>query len=208
MSNIDEEIIRMTKKEENKDKLKAGKIESFERKLMDGVAKKEVIIKGRPLKFKETLVIDGKVSVLLPETFDLMEEEYVQMKYPANKGFDAVYSDNTTTINCTFLCNQTQITDGEIKRLKDELVKLFRDMHPKAEFYEQGVEVFTNKKIGFYDLLFDAPDGKIYNLIIIMELEGRLYMSNFNCTEDNVKYWRPILKGIMKSIKVVENEEN
>lgn len=205
MSNIDEEIIRMTKKEESKDKLKLQKIESFERKLMDGVASREVIIKGRSIKFKEIFVIDGKVSVLMPETFDLMEEEYVQMKYPANKGFDAVYSDDSTTINCTFLCNQTPVDDNELKELKDELVKIFREMHPKAEFYEEGVEVFTNKKVGFYDLLFDAPDGKIYNLIIVMELEGRLFMSNFNCTIDNVKYWKPILKGMMKSIKVVEN---
>lgn len=208
MSRTDEDIIRMINEEESKNKLKSGKIASLERTLMDGVLDKEVIIEGEKIKFKETLVIEEKVAVLIPETFTLLEEEFIKMKYPASKGFDSVYTDDAVTVNCTFSWNQTEISDDNIEDLKDDLLKFFRELYPKADFYENGVETFTNKKIGFFDLLFDAPDGKMYNLIIVMELEGKLYMSNFNCTEDKVKYWRPILKGIMKSIKVVKDGQN
>lgn len=203
MSKMDEKIIELIKEAEEQNKLKKGKIASLERELEEGVARGKTTINDKEIKFIDKLIINDKVKVTLPENIDLMPEEVAKLKYPLSNRPNVIFTDDTTTINFTFSHSRNNITEPEISDLKEEMVDTFRQAYPKASFYEEGLENFTGKNIGFFDFLSEAADCNVYNLMFFTELDGRILMGSFNCTEDEMINWRPIFKGVLKSIKIL-----
>lgn len=49
------------------------------------------------------------------------------------------------------------------------------------------------------ELLSLAADTEIYNLIWFTDLDGKLLLSTFNCTKEQMDDWKPIAKTIMES---------
>lgn len=206
MKKVDEDIVKLSQLAERHDKLKIGKIGSFERNLTESVARKEVNIESLTINFKETSIIENKVEAFIPENFALMDEEMIKAKYPQNQGGGVVYTNEIASVDCIFSINEElELNDSDLPYLKEEMVKMFRQVHYGAKFYEEGLDNFTGKDITFFDFLFDATGIKMYTLMAITSLDGKMFLMSFNCTEKDMKYWKPMFKGIIKSVKITES---
>lgn len=154
------------------------------------------------MEYEKKSIISDKVEILVPKSFTIMPEEMAKMKYPSEKRPTLIYSDKEGSVNLAFNYTTSQITDKDIPSFEPQIKKQFENLYPSATWYKDTVLTINNKKVGVLELLTPATDTKIYNLMFFIELEGKLLMSTFNCTENQMEEWKPVANEIMQSLKI------
>jgi hypothetical protein len=130
-----------------------------------------------------------------------MSEEDAKYKYPSERRPNLIYTNEDGSINVAFNHTASKGNDREVSKYKDSLKATLKRLYSSATWYGDDVLKINGKKVGFLELLTPAVDTKIYNLVFFTELEDRLLLVSFNCTEGQMKDWKPVAKEIMNSIK-------
>ena len=126
----------------------------------------------------------------------------LKTKYPSERRPTLAYANEDYSINIAFNHTQNKVKDGQIPEYKREIKKAFENLYPSAAWFEDKVVKNNGRNIGVFELLTPAVDAEIYNLMSFSELEGRLFLVSFNCTEEQMEEWEPIAKRIIESLKV------
>ncbi|TVX86824.1 hypothetical protein [Paenibacillus agilis] len=147
-------------------------------------------------------ILDNKVNVLVPTGFEIMSEEMAATKYPGENRPTLIFSDEDASINVAFNHLPTSIKEDELDEFIAATKKQFEQIHPNATWYDDGVTTINNKTVGYLELLTPAVDTNVYNLMFVTELDGRILLGTFNCTEEQMKEWQLSAKEIMHSLQV------
>lgn len=161
--------------------------------------KTEFEIGGKTVKLAELSLFSDKLSLLIPDSFDVMSDDMAKLKYPTDHRPTLIYTNEDATVNIAFHHTEDAVTDQEIDEYLTLLKQSFTNAYPSAEFYDSDVIKINSKKVGYVELLSQAVDTDIYNLIWFTVLDGRLLLMSFNCTEELMDDWEPIAKTIMDS---------
>lgn len=153
-------------------------------------------------KLEAKKVLNDKVEILIPKGFTVMSEEMAKTKYPMENRPSLIYTDENGSINIAFSHTETPIQDNLLKDMKDPMKQAFSNMYQDATWYRDEVIQINGKNVGVFELLTPAADTKIYNLIFFTELDGKMLMTTFNCTEAQMEEWKPIAQEILMSYKV------
>jgi hypothetical protein len=145
-------------------------------------------------------VLGGKVGILIPETFAVMKEDMLKLKYPSGNRPSLVYTNDDGTINIAFSQTPEKASQKDIPELTNTSMKMYKSLYKSATWYSNGVATINGKKVGYLEFLTPAIDTKIYNMIFFTDCGGRLLLCTFNCTERQMKNWTPVGKKIMKSL--------
>ncbi|MCQ6557404.1 hypothetical protein [Paenibacillus mendelii] len=146
-------------------------------------------------------VLDDKVGILIPKGFTVMSEEMAAVKYPSENRPTLIYTNEEGSINVSFNHTETPISDNEIPDFTSQMKPTFESMYPDAAWSKDEVVDINGNKVGVFELTTPAVDTKIYNLIFFTELDGKLLMVSFNCTESYVTEWQPLANEILNSLK-------
>ena len=92
-----------------------------------------------------------------------------------------------------------------LEKYKEVLKSGLESAYPDAVWEEEGITEINGKKAGFFRVITDTPDDKIYNYMVFTDVEGRLMICSFNCTESRLKIWKPLATQIMNSLKFLAN---
>lgn len=153
-------------------------------------------------KLEAKKVLNDKVEILIPKGFTVMSDEMAKEKYPMENRPSLIYTDEKGTINIAFSHTETPIQDSLLKDMKDPMKQAFSNMYQDATWYRDEVIQINGKNVGVFELLTPAADTKIYNLIFFTELDGKMLMTTFNCTEAQMEEWKPLAQEILMSYKV------
>ncbi|MEJ8547422.1 hypothetical protein [Brevibacillus borstelensis] len=153
-------------------------------------------------KLEAKKVLSDKVEILIPKGFDIMSEEMAKVKYPGENRPTLIYTDADGSVNLAFNHTPTPVQDSQIKELKDQMKQVFEQGYPDATWYKDEVTQINGKNVGVFELLTPAADTKVYNLIFFTELDGKLLMMTFNCTDKLMDEWKPLAQQILQSYKV------
>lgn len=153
-------------------------------------------------KLEAKKVLNDKVEILIPKGFTIMTEEMAKVKYPMENRPSLIYTDEKGSINIAFNHTETPVQDSLIKDMKDPMKQAFSGMYPDATWYRDEVLQINGKNVGVFELLTPGVDTKIYNLIFFTELDGKMLMTTFNCTEQQMEEWKPLAQEILQSYKV------
>lgn len=148
-------------------------------------------------------MLDNKVEIYIPKDFNIMTEEMAKFKYPMEKRPQLIYTNETGTVNVAFKHLPTKITQDKLEEFVGIMKKMLSKMQPSALWYGNKVIDINNRKVGYLEMITPAIDTKIYNLMFMTELDGRILMVTFNCTEPEMKALRPYSWQIMNSLKVL-----
>ncbi|AFS78483.1 hypothetical protein Curi_c14730 [Gottschalkia acidurici 9a] len=162
----------------------------------------EFTVNGEKFTLEKKEIIDNKIEVLIPQTFEIMSDETAKMKYPSEARPTIIYTNESGTTNVAFNYTENEATNDQINEVKDSIKSSFKQLYPSATWYDEKVENINGKNVAVLELLTPAIDTKIYNLIFLFELDGRLVMGTFNCIEEEKEEYEPIAKSIVKSIVV------
>ena len=146
-------------------------------------------------------VLAGKGSMLLPQDFVLMNAGDIEKKYPtAGHRPTEVYTNAGGTINVALNHTKNAAKESDLEGVKQVMDAQFN--RPSVDFINSEISELNGRKFIILEFVSQAVDTKIYNLMAIGSLEGRLVMITFNCTDNFRKEWEPVAKKIISSIDV------
>ncbi|AOW20771.1 hypothetical protein [Urechidicola croceus] len=157
-----------------------------------------------PIVLEELSLLNGKLAVNLPNNFGLMNEKMLATKYPSNNRPTLVYTNAEGTINFAFNHTTNPVPKDKISDLLPPFVNQFNSVYPQIEWFKKDLEIVNDKNFIVLEFIVPAIDTKIYNLMYITELDGKMFMSTFNCIESIKNEWEIIAKKSLNSIKITE----
>jgi hypothetical protein len=147
-------------------------------------------------------VLQKKATMLVPQEFVLMDENAIAKKYPSvGHQPSEVYTNKGGTINIALNHTKNPAKESDLEGVKKVMDAQFNV--PSIDFIRSEIKVMHGKKFIVMEFVSQAADTKIYNLMAITSLEGRLAMITFNCTDNYRKDWVPTGKKIIESIQVL-----
>lgn len=152
--------------------------------------------------FTTKSLLEDKIELKIPKDFDIMSEELIKLKYPSDRRPTLVYSNETGEINVALNLTDNKANQDLIEPYVENLVTTFKNMYPSAKWKDSGTKVINGKKVGYLKLITPAIDTKIYNVLFFTDLDGKLLLCTFNCTEKNIKKWGTAGDEIMNSLQI------
>lgn len=176
-----------------KDKASEAPTNTVEEKGQEKLIKNELIAQN---------VLNGKVSLSLPENFWLMPKHLLQAKYPAASRPTEVYSNKSGTVSTAVNQTNNAIKLDQLPQLLPVFNKQFSNLYPTIKWSKKEVVKINDRD--FIVLEFETPaiDTPIYNLMAVSSLEGRMLMVSFNCPIRMKVEWQEKAKKIINSIKI------
>jgi hypothetical protein len=147
-------------------------------------------------------LLNGKISLKIPKTFEIMSEEMLKLKYPSQRRPTLVYTNESGEINVALNLTESKASQNIISIYKDKFVETFKNSYPSADWKNKDVKVINGRKVGYLELITPAIDTEIYNLMFFTDVDGKLLICSFNCTKKNIPEWTSFAKEIMNSLKV------
>lgn len=149
-------------------------------------------------------LLNGKVIVDLPEGFGLMSEEMLAVKYPASNRPTLVYTNEQGSVNFAFNHTFNDIPKGKLPEVLPAFVQQFNSIYPQIQWFKKDLEVINGQEFIVLEFITPASDSKIYNLMYVTVLEGRMLMCTFNCIESLRNEWESKAKNSLNSIEINE----
>ncbi len=147
-------------------------------------------------------LLKGKILIQMPDGFDIMSEEMLAAKYPANQRPTLVYTNKDGSINFAFNHTANQITEDKLPEVLPVFVQQFNSIYPQIQWFKKDIEKINGKSFIIMEFITPAVDTRIYNLMYITELEGKMLMCSFNCMESQKKEWEAVAKESLNSVEM------
>jgi hypothetical protein len=152
------------------------------------------------VKLKETKVLSSKLSVLLPESFRLMNGQEVKSKYPTGNPPTEVYTSNDLSVNVGFNYTSNKLQEDQISEAFPQIVKQFEILYPLAKWYKREIVKIDGKDFIFMEMVVGSLSSSYYNLMSLTSMNGRVLISSFNCPASKQSEWKKDAHVIIKSI--------
>ena len=153
-----------------------------------------------PIELEKKIILDNKVEILMPKEWKPMSEELIKRKYPGTHPPQLVYSDVSGGISLAFNHTDTKASPAILEKHREVLKTSLENAYPHSLWEEEGIKEINGKKVGFFRLITDTPNDRIYNYIVFTDLDGKLLICSFNCVEKKLKDWKPVAQEIMNSM--------
>lgn len=197
---FDEKIIDMMGKAEyaatNSEKAQPEKVES--RNIYTGVR-----IVGKWIYFERRMLLNEEISMMLPEKFELMNEDIARRKYPSEHRPELIMTDETGTVNLMFQYMEGEVTDETVEALRNQVFGMMKRVNPGIKEQEIGTMQISGKTVPYVEFSNPVIDGKLYNLMFYLSVNGRPLMGSFNCQTKVMKYWRSVAFEMVQSIELL-----
>jgi hypothetical protein len=146
-------------------------------------------------------LFDGKVELMVPPEFKPMTVEIMDKKYPGQQP-DVVLTDDNTEVNIVAIRTKQLLQSSQIEAYKDFMMASLKKSHPDAEWLDSGVKTINGKRVGYFKMLSNAVDQKVFVYYFFTDMDGRALIMTFNCTEKLLPTWKDTADSIVSSLKV------
>ena len=182
MSNLDEKIIKMRQKQQNKNSTSETPLEGDF--------------------YKHEVILENQLEILLPTNFSDMPIEIAKEKYPSEERPQCIKTDSSTMIDIGIsLHDEIPIAENSIADVIEDMKYVLKKTNPAMEFYESGIEELEDFNIGWMDYKSFAIDDQMYNIMFVASVKGKMLHGVFNCGYSAHVEWRDRGLQIIKSIR-------
>lgn len=162
----------------------------------------QVLIAGEPYTFERVELFDGKMSMVLPCSFQDMPAVAAKMKYPSEDRPQIIKCNRTGSVSWAFnllsmICKKADL----IERIHEMKTALKR-VNPAYLFFElKQFDITEDTRVNQFDFRSYALDMDIYNIMFIVNIGGRLAMGTFNCPDEISEAWKPLAFQMIHTIR-------
>ena len=164
-------------------------------------------IAGQWVEFEERQFIDNMLAMMVPTEFTELDQESAKIKYPMEQRPKTILTDPSGTTNILFSHMDEPMTNEDAEFVRDRLFRIMQRVNPGIKPQLTGIEVISEKNVAYMEFSNLAIDGKVYNLMFFLELDGKTLMGSFNCLTKSIKYWKAPAYEMMRSIKILPSKE-
>jgi len=159
-------------------------------------------VNGEWLTFKRQFFFDGKLSLILPESFVELPPDLAKLKYPSSDRPQIILSNIDGTVNFTFSCPVENEMQSEFcPQVRDYLKLIIERINPSNEVIDASDIKSENTPISLFRYLNNAVDMRIYNVSYVTVLDGYAMMGTFNCPNRERSDWETIVQQSLTSIR-------
>ncbi|MCL2337371.1 MAG: hypothetical protein FWC60_08130 [Firmicutes bacterium] len=162
---------------------------------------------GQLIEFTACPFIENKIAMMVPKDFKEMDQASAKIKYPMEQRPGTILTDHTGTINILLSYMDETITNQDTERIRDQMLTVMCRVNPGIKPQRAGQEIIAGKNIAYVEFTHSAIDGKLYNLMYFMELDGKALMGLFNCLTKKIKYWQQPALEMMRSIRLLDSSD-
>jgi len=170
---------------------------------VQGNIEEGIYIREMLYKFQETKLFEDKMTLMLPEDFTDMPPEMAKLKYPMEQRPQVIKTDANGEINFTFSLLEQEMTQDDSEKMMQFFKKIIRNAQPSNVFYEEKTEWVNDISLSWFDYVSHGYDRKIYNIMYVFPMQGKLVHGVFNCALDDAANWRIVALQVMRSIKEI-----
>lgn len=212
---FDEQIIDMMNQSEQKTTVSVSNQLEDAKKVEENVqaeAEKRSIdtgikILGKWIYFERRPLAKEKITMMVPKEFVPMSSDMAKIKYPSEQRPETILTDETGTINLMFQYMEGEGNNATIESFRNQIFGMMKRVNPGIKEQEIGLVDVAGKQIAYVEFSNPAMDGKLYNLMFYLAVEGQPLMGSFNCRTKEMKYWRSAAFEMMQSIEMAASEK-
>lgn len=149
----------------------------------------------------KTSLLSDLISIDLPDDFVIMPDDIADIKYPTNKP-TLIYTNEDTTINVAFNHTDQAVLEQEMAWTKLNMTQELISLVSNAEWIKDDIININGKIVGIIEFITPALDTDIYNLMFMLELDGRLLLGTINIVKEMMDEWQSIAHDIVQSLEV------
>ena len=159
-------------------------------------------VKEEKITFKRVSLFDGRMSVMMPETFIDLPQAIVKLKYPSEQRPKIIKSTKDGGTNLTFnLVDEVSLLEEDVTYLTDSMKNGLKAVNPALNIGEEGIMEVADTTLSWFEFQNNAFDGVIYNLMYCLPVDGKMMHGIFNCLIQDKEAWREVAFAIMQTIQ-------
>lgn len=143
---------------------------------------------------------------MLPESFGIMPDSYVKIKYPSQFRPQIILTTADLSVNLGFTFFSQKTSEEELEGLAVQIKNTIKRANPTSQFYSQEIVDTANCKKVWFDFRTQALDEAIYNIQFLTIINSYIMQGIFNCLYRNVDEWYEMIKQIIESISDIKKE--
>lgn len=202
----DEEILKEKKAQANK------KINELEEKKLEAELKESIYddcihVDGKEIRFARREFEDMGISLYMPETFQMMDEETKAVFYPFGNAPKHVMVDFEIPFQITLNKTGHKVPNEDMHKFIVMSAKLLENNGPKAKVLSKGVVNQKDHNIGIMEVVTRAIDSNVHNVMFNISIDGEIFMGNIHFVTKYSKRLSKVAKEIIDSIEYLEPSE-
>jgi hypothetical protein len=159
------------------------------------VPQEQVLSKG----YRTVSLYNNKLRLSVPDYFTEMSSAMKHSKYPRGNSPDVVYTDEDGAVNVALNYTTAVMSDNDIATMQSRLLQQLQAANPID--LTTRTETINGSEFAVFEFMSQAIDTRVYNLMFLTEMDGRMLLGTFNCTESLKLEWQPRAKEILASVQ-------
>ena len=156
------------------------------------------------VKFVRARIADGKITAVMPESFEVMSDELRRIKYPANAPrYIYTTPDATVNLNVNF---GGSLNSKDVAAFGKQMLAMLKYSLSSAKFGEAKI-IASSGNIFFVDFISAAIDQPVYNTMFFFSLDGKQGIGSWNCLGKDRWYWAPIFEHAITTMEFNEKKD-
>jgi hypothetical protein len=153
----------------------------------------------------KTLLLDDRLSLLIPASFKLMPEQLRLSKYPGANSPPIAFSNTNGTVSIAINHTNVIIANDDLPHLLGQLRRGVEHAHPEVEWTNSCLLDREGRTWIQMEFVTQGLDDKIRNLMIATSYAGRMLSIAFNVVESLSGEWLSIGNAMIESASLRES---
>lgn len=201
----DEQILKIRQKMEQQMQQKE-KSDNLESELQQSIFDGTIQIYGNDVTFERREICEFGISILMPQVFEMLDEDMRKMVYPSSNGPQHVFTSEDEYMNISFKQNNNIIKKEQLKEFVNLSKRLMEISGPKVKIVKTGEIEQDEMLIGTMEFISNAIDGVAYTYMGFLPLETGVLLICVVFKNNQKKRLCPVAKEILQSIQLLEQE--
>ena len=142
------------------------------------------------------------LSIMLPDSWKLMPEEYARVKYPSEFRPQVILTTPDLSINLGFTAFSEMIQNGEPGKVTERVMSAIHRNNPDYQIYPY--EVLEKINGCWFAFRSHAMDSDLYNMMLLVPVGKRLVLASFNCPYKDYQKWKKAVLMMWNTIMKVK----
>ena len=208
MSYQDEEILKKRKAMQEQHK-KEVQEEQIEKEKQESIFDGSIHLFGKEVAFGRREIEEYGFSILMPEEFEVMDEELKDVLYPYGKAPKYVFASGDIHFQITLTLTENIVPNDGLPKFMVMAKKVMERIGPQARILSNVVVQKEECNIGLMEIATNGVDMAVYNTQFYLSLkENQLFIGAVTCPAKHHDRMVPVIKEIIDSIMIkVEDED-
>ena len=164
-----------------------------------------VYIQGEIKSFERQDIL-GIISMMTPEDFVVMPEEYALVKYPSTFRPQHIITNLNLNVNMGFSVFPDNLKEKDAEGATNRVLEVLYSEGAGLDF--SACKKLENLEGYWFDFRNHAMDQDVYNMLLIVLIKQKVLQITFNCNIQEQLDWEPVVTQMWESIEAIREEQN